>query len=88
MASDELRRELEALRAEVQALGRGATVAAEAAVHAASEAAAEAAPGLEEELRHGLEEVVHLLRDEIQEHPTAAALTAFALGVVVGRALR
>jgi hypothetical protein len=85
MASDDLKRELEALRAQVEALGARPAHAAAEAMKAAESVLP---PGMEDELKRGADEIVELLSSEIHDHPTAAALAAFALGVVVGRLLR
>lgn len=89
MASDDMKKEIEALRAQVEALGaRSAKTAAGAAEAAAGAAESILPPGLEDELKRGADEIMDLLGTEIREHPTAAVLAGFALGVIVGRLLR
>lgn len=83
MANDDMRRELEALRAQVAELA-----ANRAGPVTEPEIAMEADSSVVEEIEKGLGELSELLETELRTHPTATALAVFALGVVVGRLLR
>ena len=103
MANDDVKRELEALRAEVAALSkarsesrrgrRAARAGAEAGVdpesdpEAAVDESDESSPP-EFDIKNHLEDLVELLENEVKELPVAACLAIFVAGVLVGRITR
>ena len=92
-SSSSIRSELDALRAEVEALRRGQKRAARPAPEpkAEEEAEAEGAGGeksLEDQIRHLVRQAEEMLtdaEDTIATHPVASIAAALALGIVIGR---
>ena len=97
MANDDVKRELEALRAEVAALSkarsesrrerRAAGAGAEPDPEAAVDESDESSPP-EFDIKNHLEDLVELLENEVKELPVAACLAIFVAGVLVGRITR
>jgi hypothetical protein len=103
MANDEMKRELEALRAEVTALSkarsaskpgrREARTTAETGADTESDLEAgaddsDASSPPEFDIKTHLEDLVELLENEVKELPVAACLAIFVAGVLVGRITR
>jgi ElaB/YqjD/DUF883 family membrane-anchored ribosome-binding protein len=85
---DRLKRDIDALRAELDAL----KAAGEKAAHAAEDVLEETAPGvmgyLEREAKDLADIVSQMIEDaehSVKEHPGAAIAGAIALGIVIGR---
>jgi hypothetical protein len=99
MANDDVKRELEALRAEVAALSKARSEsrrgrkAAEAGAdpesdpEAAVDESDESSPP-EFDIKNHLEDLVELLENEVKDLPVAACLAIFVAGVLVGRITR
>ncbi len=97
MRNEEIKAELESLRAEVRAL---AEARADAAQDRAQEPRSDPAslsvedgrsddePALHDGIRQQIDEVVELLEHEMKESPVVAGVAIFALGILVGRLLR
>ncbi|MEM8606211.1 MAG: hypothetical protein AAGF92_03860 [Myxococcota bacterium] len=92
MAYEDIKAELESLRAEVAALAAARKQAAEAvAIHeepAPELAKVPVADTGHEGFKGHVEDLIELLEHEVKESPVIAGVAVFALGVLVGRLSR
>lgn len=92
MAYEDIKAELESLRAEVAALAAARKQASEAAAireePAAEMAEVPVADAGHEGFMGHVEELIELLEHEVKESPVIAGVAVFALGVLVGRLSR
>lgn len=90
MKNQEIKSELDALRAEVAALAAAREQAAEPQAEASTLASEEDATseGEHEGFMGEVQELIELLENELRETPMVSGLVIFSLGILVGRFLR
>jgi len=90
MKNQEIKSELDALRAEVAALAAAREQAAEPQAEASTLAAEEDAKseGEHKGFMGEVQELIELLENELRETPMVSGLVIFSLGILVGRFLR
>ncbi len=91
MSNEEMKKELERLRAEVAALS--ASRAKEAAQAQEDKTTPEESPSSQatvdaKEVKSQMDELLELLETEVRDLPTITCLLVFSLGIVMGRFMR